>query len=613
MALAALGIVYGDIGTSPLYSVKECFGGLHSVAPTPANVIGVMSILFWALTIVVVFKYLTFVMTAHHQGEGGTFALLALVLRNNARLQGKGAMTVLVMLGLFGASLLYGESIITPAISVLSAVEGLEVATPVLHRFVVPITVGILIALFMVQKRGTGGIGRVFGPAMVVWFLSIAAAGLPWIVREPGILAAVNPVHAVRFFAEHGLHGYLVLGAVVLCITGGEALYADMGHFGVGPIRLAWYALVYPSLLLNYFGQGALLLRHGESATANPFYALVPSVMLYPMVIVATIATIIASQALISGAFSLTSQAVQLGYLPRFDVVHTSSQQEGQIYIPEVRSLMMVGSVAIVLGFQRSSNLAAAYGISVTGTMAITSVLLFAAMRERWGTLRAGVLCGLFLSFDLAFFGANIAKIPQGGWLSILVGALLFTIMTTWHRGRSALRQYVMEGTMPLQAFLSDIDVVKPVRVPGTAVFMSLNPNIAPPAMLHSFKHYKILHEQVIVLSITTRRVPEVPIDERVEIQDHGRGFYQVTANYGFMQRPNVPDVLRICARQGVPIGQEVSYYTSRESLVRTGRAGMWGWRTSLFAFLSRNAFSVTSFFGIPANRVVELGMQIEI
>lgn len=606
--------MYGDIGTSPLYAVKECFGGLHSVPPTAANVIGVMSVMFWALTVVVVFKYLTFVMTANHEGEGGTFALLALVTRAQKRGENPTRpMLGLIMAGLFGASLLYGESIITPAISVLSAVEGLEVATPVFHPFIVPITVAILIGLFMVQKRGTGGIGRVFGPAMVVWFLSISAAGLPWIIREPAILSAVNPVHAVRFFLDNGYHGYLVLGAIVLCITGGEALYADMGHFGIGPIRIAWYALVYPALIFCYFGQGALLLRHGSAAIANPFYGMVPAAALYPMVIIATVATIIASQALISGAFSLTSQAVQLGYLPRFNIVHTSSQQEGQIYIPEVRSLMMVGSVAIVLGFQRSSNLAAAYGISVTGTMTITSLLFFAAMRPRLGTLKAGALAAVFLTFDLAFFGANLPKIPHGGWLSILVAAVMFTIMTTWRRGRTVLRQYVMEGILPLKDFLADIDLAKPARVRGTAVFLSLNTDVAPPALLHSFKHYKILHEQVILLSIATRRVPEIPLDKRIEVEDLGRGFYQIIGNYGFMQRPNVPDVLRLCADKGVKISQEVSYYTSRESLVRTGRAGMWGWRTSLFFFLSRNAFAATSFFGIPANRVVELGMQIEL
>ncbi|MBI5534630.1 MAG: potassium transporter Kup [Deltaproteobacteria bacterium] len=613
LALGAIGVVYGDIGTSPLYAVKECFTGEHGVAPTTANVLGVISLVFWSLTLVIVVKYLSFVISADHDGEGGILALLALATKKQLAANPTRSYVVLVMVGLFGSALLYGDGIITPAISVLSAVEGLEVATPVFQPFIVPITVVILIGLFLVQKRGTGGIGLVFGPMMVIWFVSIAAVALPWIIREPRIFHALNPLHAFGFLFSHGLHGLLVLGAVVLCITGGEALYADLGHFGARPIRFAWYVIVFPALLLNYFGQGALLLSRGVEATANPFYALVPSTLLYPMVVIATLATVIASQALISGAFSLTQQAVQLGYLPRVRIVHTSGQKEGQIYIPEVRSILMVACVLLVLSFRTSSNLAAAYGIAVTGTMTITSILFYTAMRERWGKVPTALLTGAFLIFDLAFFAGNAGKIPHGGWFSLAVAAMIFAVMTTWRTGRMLLRQSVMAATLPLEMFLDDVAHVHPTRVPGTAVFMTLNPNVAPAALLHNFKHNKVVHEQVVLLTVTTERVPEVPASKRLTIKDWGQGFFQVIAHYGFMQRPDVMMLMERAASAGVKTGDDTSYYLSRETLRATGRSGMSAWRTALFAFLSRNAYSATDYFGIPANRVVELGMQVEL
>jgi KUP system potassium uptake protein len=613
LAAAAVGVVYGDIGTSPLYAMKECFSGTHNVAPSASNVLGVTSLVFWALTVVVVMKYVMFVLSADHDGEGGILALLALATKKMRPAAITGSHAALVMIGLFGAALLYGDGIITPAISVLSAVEGLEVATPVFRPFIVPITVVVLVGLFVLQKRGTAGIGAIFGPFMIAWFVSIAAVGVPWILKSPEILGAVNPLHAAHFLAAHKLHGLLVLGAVVLCITGTEALYADLGHFGARPIRFAWFVLVYPALLLNYFGQGALLLARGQSVAQNPFYGMVPSALLYPMVAISTLATVIASQALISGAFSLTHQAVQLGYLPRFRIVHTSGQTEGQIYIPTISWLLMVACVALVLTFQHSSNLAAAYGIAVTGTMTITSVLFFVAMRARWGLWPSLALTVAFLSFDLAFLAGNLAKIPHGGWFSIFIGVVVYGVMTTWRRGRVALGRAVMNTTMPIEMLLDDVSRVKPTRVPGTSVFLTLNPNIAPASLLHNFTHNKVLHQQVVLLTIATERVPEVPASERITIKDFGQGFFQIIARYGFMQRPSVPEVMRLSAEQGVKTGDDTSYYLSRETLRGTGRSGMTSWRIALFAFLSRNAYSVTDFFGIPVNRVVELGMQIEI
>jgi KUP system potassium uptake protein len=614
LALGALGVVYGDIGTSPLYALKECVTAPHGVGATSENILGLLSLVFWAITLVVSVKYLLFVMRADNDGEGGVLALMALALGTHDAKPHPRA-RLIIMFGLFGAALLYGDGVITPAISVLSAVEGLNVATDTFASVVVPITCVILIALFVVQKRGTGGIGIVFGPVTLVWFVSIAACGVPWILRHPHILTAVNPVHAVRFFAAHGTHGFLVLGSVVLCITGGEALYADMGHFGTRAIRLAWYSCVFPALLLNYFGQGALLLERPD-AVANPFYAMVPAQFLYPMVVLATLATVVASQALISGAFSLTRQAVQLGYLPRVTIVHTSGKTEGQIYVPEVNALLMVACLALVLGFRESSNLADAYGIAVTGTMAITSVLFYSVAHVRWGwsVAKAGSLLALFLTFDLSFFLACSAKIAHGGWFPILVAIGIFTVMMTWKLGRKLLGERLAAESLPLEAFLEDIDLVNPHRVAGTAVFLTSIRRGTPAVLLHHFKHNKVLHQQVIILSIVTDAVPEVAAADFVHLKFLDRGFWAVTAHYGFMQTPDILRVLRACAGQGLYLNEaETSFYLGRETLLLGKDKGMALWRKRLFRFLSRNARSATDFFSIPPNRVVEIGTQIEL
>jgi KUP system potassium uptake protein len=614
LAIGALGVVYGDIGTSPLYALKECVTAPHGVAATQANILGLLSLVFWSITLVVSVKYLLFVMRADNDGEGGVLALMALALGTHDAKPHPRA-PLIIIFGLFGAALLYGDGVITPAISVLSAVEGLTVATDAFQPVVVPITCAILIALFVVQKRGTGGIGIVFGPVTLLWFIGIGAAGVPWILRHPSILAAVNPIYAVRFFAMHGLHGFLVLGSVVLCITGGEALYADMGHFGTRAIRLAWYSCVFPALLLNYFGQGALLLERPEAA-ANPFYAMVPAGWLYPMVVLATIATVVASQALISGAFSLTRQAVQLGYLPRVTIVHTSGKTEGQIYVPEVNGLLMVACLALVLGFRQSSDLADAYGIAVTGTMAITSVLFYSVAHQRWGwsAARAGALLALFLSFDLSFFLACSTKIAHGGWFPLTVAAAIFTVMMTWKLGRRILGERIAADSLPLDAFLEDIDRTKPHRVAGTAVFLASIRRGTPAVLLHHFKHNKVLHQQVVILSIVTDSVPEVSPADFVNIKFFDRGFWGVTAHYGFMQTPDVVQVLRACASQGLYLNEaETSFYLGRETLLPGKGKGMAPWRKRLFGFLSRNARSATDFFSIPPNRVVEIGTQIEL
>lgn len=613
LAIGALGVVYGDIGTSPLYAVKECFSGEHHVSATdPQNVLGILSLIFWSLSLVIVVKYLSYIMRADNHGEGGILALLALVSpKGPERSRGK---TTLIMLGLFGTALLYGDGVITPAISVLSAVEGLGVATHTFDPYVVPITVVILVGLFLVQRRGTGDIGAVFGIATLLWFITIAAMGLPWIIRQPHVLEAINPYHAVWFFVRHGGHGFLVLGAVVLCITGGEALYADMGHFGKRPIRVAWYFVVFPALLLNYFGQGALLLARGQAAAHNPFYELVTGWLRYPVVLIATIATVVASQALISGAFSLTQQASQLGYVPRVHIVHTSHEAAGQIYIPQVNWALMLACIALVLAFKSSTGLAAAYGIAVTGTMGITSILFYSVARERWQwpVWHAALVVGVFLVIDLSFFAANVFKIRQGGWFPLLVGAGLFALMTTWKRGRLELYKVIKSQAVPLETFLQSIEIEKPYRVKGTAVFMTQDLSGTPVVLLHHFKHNKVLHEQVILLSVVTDRVPEVPPAKRVEITDRGHGFYTVVAHYGFMQTPHVPEILRCCQAAGLKIDEaDTSFYLGRETLLTTGTSGMMGWRKALFAFMSRNARPATAYFGIPPNRVVELGTQI--
>lgn len=633
MSLGALGIVYGDIGTSPLYAVKECFAEpekpeahadpaaleaynhalSHMLAITPDNVLGILSLFFWALTLVIVVKYLSFVMRADNAGEGGTFALIALL--DPKKIEKKKLGAALILLGLFGASLLSGEGIITPAISVLSAVEGLKEATDVFKPYVVYISVAIIVALFAIQKRGTGGVGAIFGPTMLVWFATIVAIAVPWIIKRPEVLEAINPLYAARFMIAHKLHGFLVLGSVVLCITGGEALYADMGHFGKAPIRVAWYAIVFPSLLVNYMGQGAMLLEKGR--VAHTFFGLVDGWLRFPLVAIATFAAVIASQALISGSFSLARAAVQLGFFPRVTMVHTSGSAEGQIYVPEVNWALLAACVSLVIGFGSSSRLAAAYGIAVTGTMSITSVLFFNVIRTRWkwSLLSAVPLVALFLSVDLSFFSANVAKLFSGGWVPLAIGSIVFTVMTTWRRGRKLLGEAFVAQTLPLDAFMADVAATKPTRVPGTAVFMTSNPNGAPPVLLHHFKHNKLLHEQVILLSIQTEHQPTVPRKARVSsVNELGQGFYQVQATYGFMQTPNVLEVLAICEEHGLATKtSDTSFYLGRETLIVTNKKGMARWRKLLFVFMSRNARPANAFFQIPPNRVVELGTQIEL
>ncbi|MEO6418138.1 MAG: potassium transporter Kup, partial [Polyangiaceae bacterium] len=604
LALPALGVVYGDIGTSPLYTVKECFLGEHAVAASAANVLGVLSLIFWALTFTVTIKYLGFILRADNHGEGGILALLALVPESkakDAKLRRPGFITLLV---LFGAALLYGDGVITPAISVLSAIEGLEVATTVLKPAVVPLTIITLLLLFLVQKRGTAGIGRVFGPVTLVWFIVIGALGLRAIISNPGVLVAIDPRHGVNFFLTNRTHGFLVLGGVVLAITGAEALYADMGHFGAGPIRRSWFAVVLPALFLNYLGQGALLLSHPE-LKANPFYALVPTWALYPVVGIATAATVVASQALISGAYSLTQQAVQLGFFPRITIVHTSKDTEGQIYIPEINNLLLVSCIGLVFAFKSSTALAAAYGIAVTGTMAITSIVWYVVATKRWGWpfWKAALPAGAFLFVDLSFFCATATKFADGGWFPILMAIGIFTVMTTWSAGRRHLARQMADAMLPLDQFLADVAGRQPVRVKGTSVFMASNPHGVPPILLHHFKHNQCLHEQVVLLTVLSLHKPDVPAEDRVRVEKLVEGFYRVTVKFGFMQSPDVPAALQDCARQGLKILPErTSYYLGRETLLPTGKAKMWRWRKTLFAFVSRNSVPATAYFGLPPN-----------
>jgi KUP system potassium uptake protein len=617
LCLAALGVVYGDIGTSPLYALRECFFGDHPVPYSPANVLGVLSLIFWSLLIVVAAKYLVYVLRMDNKGEGGILALMALV-RPHHRSPPTGERTkrarIFVAMGLFGAALLYGDGMITPAISVLSAIEGLEVATPAFSHLVVPITVVILVGLFAFQSRGTARVGVVFGPVMMLWFLTLAVLGVLGIVRHPGVLAAINPLLAARFFALNGMTGYLVLGAVFLVVTGGEALYADLGHFGERPIRIDWFLLVCPSLVLNYFGQGALILTRPE-AVHSPFYQLVPAWGLYPLVVLSTAATVIASQAIISGAFSLTRQAVQFGYLPRVEIVHTSSSEIGQIYIPAVNWTLMVATIGLVLAFGRSTNLAGAYGVAVTTTMVITTLLAFVAARHvyHWRLLPVVAITVVFLFGDLAFFGANMAKVPNGGWFPLVVAGAIFTIMTTWMRGRQILRRRVEEGLTPVDMLLADVAANPPARVRGTAVFLSGTPHHVPPALMHNLKHNKVLHESVVFLTVVTAEVPRVPFKERVEAEDLGEGFYRLVLHYGFMQEVNVPATLANVKMSGLTFpAMDTTYFLGKETVLATHRPGMARWRERLFGAMTRNARDATSFFALPPNRVVELGARVE-
>ncbi len=612
LAFGAVGVVYGDIGTSPLYAVRECFAAEHGVVASEGNVLGILSLIFWSLAIVVVVKYLVFMLRADNEGEGGILALLSLAAPQTSAARTPAA-TVLVMLGLFGAALLYGDAIITPAVSVLGAVEGLSIANQVFEPLAVPIALGVLVVLFFSQRFGTGRIGAFFGVVMIAWFIAIAAVAAPWIAQRPDVLLALSPTYAVAFFWNNGFHGFALLGSVVLCVTGGEALYADMGHFGRRAIRIAWYAIVYPSLLVNYFGQGALLLADPGKAS-SPFYALVPAGWLYPMIALATLAAVVASQALISGAFSISHQAVSLGYFPRVTIIHTSSEEKGQIFIPEVNEAMMAGCLALVVGFGSSSALASAYGFAVTGTMTITSVLFYAAMRDRLGAKKALRLLLLFLAFDLAFLGANALKIRHGGWVPIAVALCVFTAMVTWHRGREILSVHVAGLSRDLDTFLDELSAKMPHRVDGTAVFMTSSAGFAPPVLLHHLRHNRVLHERVILLTVRTENVPEVPAKDRVEIRELPHGFWAVTARYGFVQMPNVPDIARACTENGLALAMDdATFYLGRETLLPTGSGQMMRWRKRLFTFLTRNSRPPTFHYRIPVDRVVEMGMQIEL
>ena len=614
LALAALGVVYGDIGTSPLYAIQISFHGQHGIPVTPGNVLGVLSLMFWSLVIVVTIKYHIVIIRADNKGEGGVLALMALV-NGNRLARGLSPRRIMIVLGIFGAALLYADGALTPAISVLSAVEGLEVATPALASWVVPLTLGILIGLFLLQSRGTARIGAMFGPVMLVWFATLALLGLGQIVHQPGVLLAVLPTHAVRFFAEDVGRGFMVLGAVFLVVTGGEALYADLGHFGHKAIQLAWFTVSFPCLLLNYFGQGALLLRDPATAV-NPFYHLAPGWALYPLIALATAATIIASQAVISGAFSLTRQAVQLGYSPRLTIEHTSSREIGQIYVPAVNWGLMLLTCLLVLGFQTSSNVAGAYGVALSTLMLMTTLMFYVMSREvwRWSLPRAAGVSGLFLAVDVPFFAANALKIRYGGWVPLVIAGAIFLLMTTWQRGREILGKRMLEKTVALKMLLADLAAEPPLRVPGTAVFMSGTTDGTPPALVHNLTHNKVLHERVVFLTVVTQDVPHVPAAERVTVKAIGKGFYSVIARYGFMDDPDIEDVLAACQVKSldIPIAG-TTFFLGRETLVASDRPDMVRWREQLFAFMSRNALRATAFFKIPADQVFEVGAQVEL
>jgi len=612
LALAALGVVFGDIGTSPLYTMKEVFAVSHHPVPiTHDNVFGILSLILWALIMVVSVKYVAFIMRADNRGEGGIMALLALASRNLAGNPRKQHMIMLV--GILGACMFYADGMITPAISVLSAVEGLEVATPGLKSVVIPVTLFVLFVLFWVQSKGTALVGAFFGPVMLLWFSTLGILGAINILHEPLVLQALNPIYAMRFFTGHPWMAFVALGAVVLAVTGTEALYADMGHFGRKPIRLAWFGFVLPALVLNYFGQGALIL-HDPQAVKNPFYLLAPDWMLYPLVGLATLAAVIASQAVISGAFSVSRQAQQLGYLPRMQVQHTSERQEGQIYLPRVNWSLMLAVMALVIGFESSGNLAAAYGIAVTGDMVITTLLAGVVFHGIWGWswLRTGALVSLFLTIDMAFFGANVLKIPDGGWFPLLIGIVIFTIMTTWKTGRNLLLERLKSEAMELEPFIEVIGTHPPTRVPGNAVFMTPNPQGVPHAMLHNLKHNKVLHEKVILLTVKIEDFPHTSQEDRIEVEKLPHEFYRVTIRYGFKDDPDLPRDLTLCADHGLTLDTlDTSFFIGKETLIAARDSEMAYWREKLFVGMFRNADSVTNYFKLPPNRVVELGTQV--
>ncbi|MGF7213229.1 KUP system potassium uptake protein [Skermanella aerolata] len=611
--LAALGVVYGDIGTSPLYTLRECFGHAVGLPLTEGNVLGILSLVFWSLIMVVTVKYVVFVMRADNRGEGGILALMTLALRKSDPAVYPRA--TLLMLGMFGAALFFGDALVTPAISVLSAVEGLNVVAPALERWVIPLTVAILIGLFVVQRAGTAKVGRLFGPVMLLWFSTLAILGIVQIVQEPGVLRALSPLWALAFAAENGWLAFVALGSVVLAVTGGEALYVDMGHFGRLPIRLAWLGFVLPALLLNYMGQGALLLRD-PSALENPFYHLAPAWGQIPLLMLATMATVIASQAVISGTFSISRQAVQLGLIPRLGVRHTSEEEIGQVYVPKINWTLCVLVIALVLGFQSSSNLAAAYGIAVTGEMSITAILFYVVARTlwHWPRLVAGLLAGLFLLIDLAFFSSNLLKVAHGGWFPLVMAVLLFTVMWTWRRGRRVVSVRQAEEGMAIETFMERLEEKQPYRVSGTAVFLTGSTERIPHALLHNYKHNKVLHERVILLTVVNEEVPWITDDDRLEAVELGHGLWRAIVHFGFMEEPNVPLALHLMGRYDVVLDMmDTSFFLGRETVVPSVRPEMKPWQEQLFILMKSNAASASDFFCIPPNRVIELGSQIEV
>jgi KUP system potassium uptake protein len=614
LVVAAVGVVFGDIGTSPLYALKEAFSAEHGVPLSHEAILGVLSLLFWAIVIVVALKYVFFVMRADNNGEGGVLALMALSLRGLNRRTGGAA--VLTMLGIFGACMFYGDAVITPAVSVMSAIEGLELITPHLRSFVLPVTLIILIVLFWIQRRGTESVGRLFGPIMLVWFATLTVLGVVQIVQAPAIVKAVNPYYAIRFMSDHLLQAYIVLGSVFLVLTGAEALYADMGHFGARPIRIGWYTLVMPALVINYFGQGAMLL-HRPEAVENPFYLMAPDWALLPLILLSAAATVIASQAVISGAFSLTTQAIQLGYVPRMKIMHTSDRAIGQIYIPLVNWLLLVIIICIVLGFRSSGSLAAAYGIAVTTTMVITTLLACVVTLRvwHWRPWFVALLIGVFLIIDLAFFGANVLKLFEGGWLPLTIGGILFFLLTTWFKGRMLVKDRTAADGILLKPFIGSLLAHSPHRVSGTAIYLTGNGDLVPVALLHNLKHNKVLHERTFFLTFVTLDIPYADGGERLAIERLGGGLFLARATYGFNETPDVKSIMELAERNYDLTFElmDTSFFMARETVVPTQLPGMSVWRERIFAWMHQNAAKPTDFFSIPANRVVELGTKIEI
>ncbi|AUH53365.1 low affinity potassium transporter Kup [Chromobacterium sp. ATCC 53434] len=610
LTLAALGVVYGDIGTSPLYTLRECFVS-QNLPTTPDNIFGILSLIFWSLIFVVSIKYVAFVLRADNRGEGGIMALMALARHYTTH----AARWKIVLLGLFGAALFYGDAIITPAVSVLSAAEGMEVLSSGMEAYVLPMAVGVLVGLFLLQRHGTARVGLMFGPVMMIWFAILGILGLHQIVQQPAVLQALNPWHAVTFIQQNGFHAFLTLGSVVLALTGAEALYADMGHFGKTPIRRAWFSLVLPGLGLNYFGQGALLMSN-PAAIKNPFFLLAPDWALLPMIVLATLATVIASQAVISGAYSLTRQAILLGYCPRLEVRHTSDKEIGQIYMPFINWALLVAVLVVVLTFKSSSSLAAAYGIAVTGTMLITTLLFFVVARVnwRWPLPLALAITVLFGVIDSAFFAANVHKVADGGWLPLVLGMIIFTLMSTWKQGREILFRRLRDQALPLDDFIQNLEAYPPARVQGTAVFLTSTLHGVPHALLHNLKHNKVLHERVVLMTVRTEDVPYVAEEDRLDVVQMSASFWRVVARYGFKEEPNVLQVMEMCREDGFDMElMDTSFFLSRETIISTDHPGMARWREKIFVWMSKNALRATDFFQVPANRVVELGAQVEL